>query len=147
MRAFRIACTVGVLALLAAACSSSGAGPVSDGSYVGYASSAGTAPAATLSIAGTSLTVDQGGSSTPYTISDGAAEYTVCGDGGTGTPSPLSGAMTVESIELAEPAIFGDCGITAPDRVTIVDLDSFDDTLGFPFVRWVEFCDTSDDDC
>lgn len=147
MRALRIICAFGALALLAAACSSSGPAAVSDGNYLGYASSAGTAPAATLSITGSSLTVDQGGSSSPYTISDGTAEYTVCGDGGTGTPSPLSGAMAVESIEMAEPAIFGDCGITAPDRVTIVDLDSFDDTLGFPFTRWVEFCDTSDDDC
>jgi hypothetical protein len=49
---------------------------------------------------------------------------------------------------LASPAVVGDCGQTTPKRVTLVDLDSYDEAGGpFKYTRWVEFCDTTDPDC
>ena len=58
----------------------------------------------------------------------------------TGGPVALAGTT------FARPALFGDCGMTRPVRVTVVDLDSTTPTGTFGFTRWVEFCDTKDPD-
>lgn len=104
---------------------------VSDGSYAYLASSApGNAPAALLTIDGDTLTL---------TGEAGAVTTT------TGEPAT---PLTIGSVHLAAPALFGDCGQTTPKRVTLVDLDSYDEAGGpFGFTRWVELCDTSDADC
>ena len=52
----------------------------------------------------------------------------------------------IGDLELAEPAIFGDCGEARPIRVTVVDLSAVGDGQ-FPFQRWAEFCDIADADC
>ena len=38
--------------------------------------------------------------------------------------------LTVGSVALSAPAIFGDCGQTTPKRLTLVDLDSYDELAG-----------------
>ena len=49
-------------------------------------------------------------------------------------------------VRLEAPAVFGDCGVTTPVRVTIVDLDAPGEGRP-PYARWVEFCLAADSDC
>jgi hypothetical protein len=144
---------VGSLAVVLAGCSSSGesAGgpaPVTDGSYAFLASSTGRTGSATLAISGTQLTLAQGGAATSGTIGAAAPEAVLCPPSGKGQPLQVDGALAVGELALAAPAIFGDCGQAKPKRVTVVDLDSYDEAAGpFGYTRWVEFCDTTDPDC
>jgi hypothetical protein len=142
----------GALVLLAG-CSSSGQSadgpqPVADGSYAFLASSAGGTGSATLEISGNQVTLAQDGSSTTGTMGAVATEAVLCPPSGKGQPVELDASLTVGELALAAPAIFGDCGGVTPKRVTVVDLDSYDEGAGpFSYTRWVEFCDTTDPDC
>jgi hypothetical protein len=128
---------------------SSGPAPISDGAYAYLASSAGGgAQAATLTIAGGTLTLTGDAGPVTATIGEPATEAVLCPPSGKGQPAEVGAALTVGSVSLASPAIFGDCGQTTPKRVTLVDLDSYDEAGGpLKFTRWMEFCDTSDPDC
>jgi major membrane immunogen (membrane-anchored lipoprotein) len=139
---------VGVaLALVLTACGSSGPGAIADGSYKAYAVSSGATPDAMLVIEGSSVTLTQDGTQSDFTMTDGTTEYTVCGTDGSGTPSPLGADMTVGDVDMVNPAIYGDCGQTSPNRVTVVDLDSALGSGGIGFASWAEFCDVNDSDC
>jgi hypothetical protein len=129
--------------------SSGGPATVSDGAYTYLASSAGGgAQAATLTIAGGTLTLTGNGGPVTATIGEPATQAVLCPPSGKGQPGTLGTPMAVGSVALSSPAIFGDCGQTTPKRVTLVDLDSYDKAAGpFGFTRWVEFCDTTDPDC
>lgn len=59
---------------------------------------------------------------------------------------PLDIPLSVGEVDLGSPAVYGDCGQTSPERVTLVDLESRADTLP-PFSSWVEFCLGSEPDC
>ena len=146
-----VACT----ALAIAGCggsddsSSGGPGDVSDGAYAFLASSAGgSEPATTLTVAGDTLTLTVDAGPVTATIGEPAAEAVLCPPSGKGQPATLGTPLTLGSIALASPGIFGDCGQTTPKRVTLVDLDSYDEAAGpFKYTRWVEFCDTTESDC
>jgi len=73
-------------------------------------------------------------------------EYVLCPPDGKGSPRPLGTPVEVGGVQLASPALFGDCGQAKPVRVTLVDLDATTDGA-FPFQIWAEFCDTKDPDC
>lgn len=122
---------------------------VSDGSYAYLASSApGNAPAALLTIDGDTLTLTGEAGAVTTTTGEPAAPAILCPPSGTGRPATVGTPLTIGSVHLAAPALFGDCGQTTPKRVTLVDLDSYDEAGGpFGFTRWVELCDTSDADC
>ena len=146
-----MASTVLALAGCGGSDSSTSGGPaaISDGAYAYLASSAGGgAQAATLTIDGDSLSLTGDAAPVTATIGEPAAEAVLCPPSGKGQPSTLGTPLTVGSVALASPAIFGDCGQTTPKRVTLVDLDSYDEAAGpFKYTRWVEFCDTTDPDC
>lgn len=128
--------------------SAGGPAPVGDGSYAFLASSAGGTGPATLDIAGQELTLTQAGASTKGTIGEAAPETVLCPPAGKGQPLRVDASLSVGTVELAAPAIFGDCGQVTPKRVTVVDLNSFDTAAGpFGYARWVEFCSTGDPDC
>ncbi len=55
--------------------------------------------------------------------------------------------MTVGDLTLVAPAMFGDCGDSAPELVTVVDLDSATESGPLPFSRWIEFCNVESADC
>lgn len=128
---------------------SGGPAEVTDGAYVSLASSAGGgAEDVGLDIGGDSITLRQDSGTTTATIGEPAAEAILCPPSGKGRPRQIDTPLTVGSVALASPAIFGDCGQTAPRRVTLVDLDSYDESAGpAAFTRWVELCDTTDPDC
>jgi len=121
----------------------------SDGSYTYLAESAsGGAPSAALEINGTGITLTQETGTTTATIGDPAQEEILCPPSGKGRPLTITAPLTIGTVALTSPAIFGDCGLVKPTRVTVIDLDSFDKAGGpFGFTRWVEFCDTTDPDC
>lgn len=122
---------------------------VSDGAYAYLASSAGgSAPAVSLTIAGDAITLTGDTGPVTATIGEPATEAVLCPPSGKGQPAKVGTALNVGSVALASPAIFGDCGQTTPMRVTLVDLDSYDEAGGpYKYTRWVEFCDTTDPDC
>ena len=127
---------------------SDGPGPVIDGSYTFLASSAGGTPSATLEVSGQELTLAEDTTTTNATVGAAAAEAVLCPPSGAGQPQPIDTPLTVGGISLAAPAIFGDCGQVTPRRVTLIDLDSYDEAGGpFGYKRWVEFCDIADPDC
>lgn len=140
------------VALVAAAalggCQDSSPAPHGDGDHRLYAtSSGGGVPDASLAIEGPDVTLAQGTSIAEYTIGSPAEAVTLCPPNGTGSPIRLDGGpMTIGDLEIQSPALFGDCGHTRPVRVTVVDLESFDE-FEFPFARWAEFCDITDPDC
>ena len=133
-------------ALALGACGSSSIG-VQDGEYRSFASSESSTPEATMVIDGSSLTLTGDGTTTQATIADSGSSSVVCPPDSSAEVLPLDGAVTIGAISVARPGIFGDCGITTPVRVTIVDLDSETTTGGFPFTRWFEMCDVTDPDC
>ena len=138
---------VPVMAAVIAACGGGGPDSVGDGEYTFYASS-GTAPSgATAVVSGDDITFTVDGSDTVATLGDETAEFTLCPPDTTGTAQALGVSLTVGSVEIADAAVFGDCGTTSPSRITVVDIAAIDESLQFPFVNWVEFCDTSDEDC
>ncbi len=136
-----------LIALVVSACTSSAPDDLVDGVYRGFASSDGDAPEATLVIEGDIVTITEDDATSVYTITAGTEQYVVCPDEVKGVPSLLDASLAVGDVALLEPAIFGDCGGVRPMRVTLMDLTSREDRLAFPFTRWVEFCDVTDDDC
>jgi hypothetical protein len=128
--------------------SAGGPAAVGDGSYAFLASSAAGPASATLDIAGQELTLTEAGTATTGTIGEAAPEVVLCPPSGRGQPLRVDAALSVATVTLSSPAVFGDCGQVTPKRVTIVDLDSLDEAAGpLAYTRWVEFCDTSDPDC
>ena len=141
---------IAAFALMMAGCSSSSPDAVSDGEYRTYATSESTGenPPVALTISGDDATFAIDGETLSVTIGDAGAEYLVCPPGTKGSVRPLGGTVTLGSLILTQPAIFGDCGVTSPKRVTIVDLDGVNaDSWPFPFSRWIEMCDVTDSDC
>ena len=141
--------------LLLAGCSggsdgdSQGPAAVADGSYQLLATSASQERDATVSveITGDSVVLAQGSSTVEGTLGQPVAtEYVLCPPDGKGSPRPLGTPVEVGGVQLASPALFGDCGQTKPVRVTLVDLDATTEAA-FPFQNWAEFCDTKDPDC
>ena len=137
-------------AALALTACQSGPSAVASGDYRGYAASAevGEVPPVTLTIDGSTLTFGENDVLTTAELGAGGDEYVVCPPSGSGYPALLGPPLSLGPVTFDSPAIIGDCGVTAPVRVTVVDLTSVDDEQGlFPFTRWVEFCDTTDPDC
>lgn len=120
-----------------------------DGSYSAYASSqTGALPDSTLEITRNEVVILEERGSVQVARSDGETSYLLCPPSGRGTPEPLDQSVTVGGETFTSPALFGDCGVTSPRRVTLIDLDSFDGgETAFPFTRWIEFCDVTDSDC
>jgi hypothetical protein len=137
-----------VLAL--SACAASGPAEVESGQYRLLATSnpSGGVPAdVSLIVDGDALTLVSGADKAHYTLGDAGEEFTLCPPSGSGTARPLDAPLTLGRLQLAQPAVFGDCGTTAPMRITVVDLASVDEANRFPFARWAEFCDTVDPSC
>ncbi len=133
-------------------CGSGGSGgpaDVADGTYRLYATSDGPSvdadSAPVLEIGGETVRLSDGDQSA--TLGDPAEDWVLCPPSGQGAPVRLDTALTVGDLVISSPALFGDCGATRPERVTVVDLDSVDTDLAFPFERWAEFCDVDDVDC
>jgi hypothetical protein len=141
--------------LLLAGCSggsdgdSQGPAAIADGSYQLLATSTSQEPDATVSlqITGDSVVLTQGSGTVEGNLGQpGTTEYVLCPPDGKGSPRPLGTPVDVGGVQLASPALFGDCGQTKPVRVTLVDLDATTEDA-FPFQNWAEFCDTKDPDC
>lgn len=138
---------IAAIALLAAACGGSSPSRPADGTYTGYAASDGSVPAGTLLVDGESYVLDIGGSSQEGRLTESDTQYVVCPPDGEATVEQMGAALTIGDLTFTTPAVFGDCGETAPVRVTIVDVATADMDMAFPFITWVELCDTTDPDC
>jgi hypothetical protein len=104
-------------------------------------------PTVQLQITGDTIVLTQGAGTVQGTLGPaGSEEYVLCPPDGTGSPRPLESPIEVDGVQMASPALFGDCGQTTPVRVTLVDLTATTDQV-FPFQTWAEFCDTTDPDC
>jgi hypothetical protein len=128
------------------------AGPASirDGSYRLYATSESTqvdSAAATLEITGPDVVLVQDDVEWHTSLGEPAQRRVVCPPGGRGTPVAIEGTARVGNLTFTSPALIGDCRRSSPARVTLVDLDSVDTGMRFPFTRWAEFCDVADPDC
>lgn len=135
------------LALAVAACGGTSA-EITDGSYRTFAAADGAGPDLSLDVDGDALTFTGPGGTTEATLGESAGSYPVCGPDQDAPVLRVGTPVMVGDDEWADPGLFGDCGITSPVRVTLVDLDSLDDSLGVvPFARWVELCDLADPDC
>ncbi len=135
-----------------AACGGGDAGPaaVTDGTYSLMAVSAGgapTSPRPSLTIAGNTVQISTSTGPVQATSTPTSTTYTLCPPNGKGAPLALSTPVTVNGTLYVRPALFGDCGVTKPVRVTLIDLDSTTSTSALPFSRWAEFCYTTDPDC
>lgn len=139
------------LAVVVVGLSACQAGPpeVEDGEYRFFASSESAQhPDATLRVKGESVTLSVDDVESVTTLARGDEEYTICPDSRDGRPQTLTNPVALGDTHFAAPAVFGDCGVTKPARVTLVDLDSIDDDGSLPaFTRWAEFCDVTDPDC
>lgn len=144
-----------VLAIALGACSGSsqaeaqGPAALSDGTYrlLATSTSQDPDPTVTMQITGTTVELTQGTGSVQATLGQaGSDEHTLCPPNGTGSPQPLGSPVEVDGVQMTDPALFGDCGQTAPVRVTLVDLSATTDEA-FPFQNWAEFCDITDPDC
>jgi hypothetical protein len=134
--------------LLVAACGGGGTAEITDGSYRAFAIAEGAVPDLTPAIAGETLTFTAPGVTTEASLGDRAGSYPVCGTDRENDVISLDNSVVVGDVEYPNPGVFGDCGLTASVRVTLVDLDSFVDGSGVvPFARWVELCDVGDSDC
>ena len=124
---------------------------IANGTYRAMAASGEltTTPDATLTVDGGQFIFSTaGGVDIATTATPGTEQFVVCPPDATGKPDLLGPTVTVGGVAFAEPAVFGDCGQTKPERITVVDLASARVDGGpFPFTRWIEFCDTSDPDC
>lgn len=141
----------GLAVLLISGCSSAtGPAEVSPGEYRLLATSSGPVSTqdAGLVIAGVDLTFTEGSEVTSTSLGPATASYTLCPPSGTGSAESLTDSVVVDGVQLSHPAVFGDCGVTKPVRITIVDIDSIGAGAGqFPFTRWAEYCAVSDPDC
>jgi hypothetical protein len=144
----RIIPLVLVLSLVVSACGGTSAAEISDGSFRAFAVADGEVPDLSLSIDGDVLSFSSSGEDVEATLAADGDTYPVCGTDREDEVFEVGTTITVGDAEYTSPGLFGDCGVTTPVRVTLVDLDSFDDDLGVvPFARWVELCDTTDPDC
>ena len=135
------------MALLLAACQG-GPVDVADGQYRAYAWSGTTDPQASIVVDGDQMVVTTGAGDETLTIGDPGNSYVLCPPDTSGRPLLLRGVLTVGDLTLQQPAVFGDCGVTSPSRITLIDMTSYDPSQGpFPFTEWVEFCDIRDADC
>ena len=136
-------------AVLLAGCQQSGPEDVNAGEYLFYASSSGSGlPDGALTVEDSSILLTQGTELTNVAMGQSRESYVLCPPSGEAEPTPLVGTLTIGDMGLTSPALFGDCGEVRPIRVTIVDLDSFDEAAGgLPFTRWAEFCEATDPDC
>ena len=138
-----------VVVLAVAACQS-GPADVASGDYRAFAASSeiGAVPPVTLTVDGTALTFGELDMLNARELGQGGEEVVVCPPDVRGVPASLGEPFSLGSTTFEDPAIVGDCGVTSPRRVTVVDLASADGSVApFPFTRWVEFCDTTDPDC
>lgn len=146
MQSLRVLVVV-IGALVLGACQS-GPSAVGDGSYRAFAvAGGGTPPAVTMEIQESSVLIAEDGTVVELTIGAALGDYTLCPPRGDGALMPLNGSIDLGTIQFDNPAIFGDCGETSPERVTLVDLDSNAEGALPPFVDWLEFCDVKDPDC
>lgn len=146
--------TLGVGALTAALLLLAGcqASPqaVAPGEYNLFATSEMTSPAADarLAVKDQVVTIESGSNTWESTLGAPSQSVVLCPPSGPGAPATLGAPLTLGDLQLTRPAIFGDCGQTKPIRVTVVDLDSYNNgETRFPFTRWAEFCKTTDPDC
>ncbi len=149
-RVARLATAGTLAAILLGGCHQSGPESVTDGQYRLYATSTGESqlPDSTLVVADSTVTLTQADEVTEVAKGQPGEEYTLCPPQGDAAPTPLTGPIAVGDLELSNPAIFGDCSEVKPARVTVIDLDSFEEGAGgLPFARWAEFCNTADPDC
>ena len=140
---------VALAALILAGCQQSKPEAVDSGEYRFLASSSGSdLPNSVLAVAESSVTLTQGTEVTRAAMGQPGESYIVCPPSLEAAPIPLMGSLTVGDMQLASPALFGDCGDVRPVRVTLIDLDSYDEGAGgLPFTRWAEFCGITDPDC
>ncbi len=104
--------------------------------------------AAELAVTDTTVALTADGSTTSADLGAATSSYTLCAPSGKGTATELSAPLSINGTDFSHPAIYGDCGQTKPVRVTIIDLDSYNnDATKLPFARWAEFCNTTDPDC
>ena len=144
--------SAGLLAvsILALAACQSGPADVASGDYRAFAASSeiGEVPPVTLTVDGAALTFGELDMLNARELGQGGEEVVVCPPDGRGSPASLGEPLSLGTTTFEAPAIVGDCGATAPRRVTVIDLASAEQDAGpFPFTRWVEFCDTTDPDC
>lgn len=141
------AAAVLALALTAAGCGTQGPAPARDGTYRLLATSTGDPPDGSAAvIADGTLTLVTSAGTTIATLGEKAPRAVLCPDERTGQPVRLAARLAVAGVEFTSPAVFGDCGVTSPSRITVVDLDAPADSLP-AFRRWAEFCLTADPDC
>lgn len=143
MKLLRVA--LGLLVIVACG---SGPDPVGDGTYSFFAGSGiEDASGTDVEISGDEMNIVADGTTTRATISAGDETYTLCPDDVEGQPELIDGDVQIGGVTFADPAVFGDCGVTAPPRITIVDLDSVDEEALPLFTVWAEFCSIADPDC
>jgi hypothetical protein len=136
------------VSLVATACGGASGAEISDGTYRAFAVAEGEVPDAELSIDGQSLALMGANRTIEMTLEADGESYPVCGTDRDDDVFALGTAVTVGDVDYTRAGLFGDCGVTTPVRVTLVDLESYDETLGVvPFARWAEFCDVTDPDC
>lgn len=148
----RVWLVAAVVLLLAAGCADdSSPAQVQDGSYRLFATSESATIDATgapgLLIDADTVSLTDGADTSTVVLGEPTEQRVVCPPSGEGSPLSLDAALSVDGVTLTRPALFGDCGQTTPVRVTLVDLESTDTSLRFPFTRWAEFCDVTDPDC
>lgn len=139
---------LGVLPLLAA-CSSGPAEP-GNGEYRAFAAAAGLpgAPGASVAISDGAAEVTADGATSRSALTERSLDQVLCPPDAKGSAWTLDAGIVIGGIAFEEPAIIGDCGTSAPVRITLVDLASGSESVRpFPFTRWIEFCDVSDPDC
>jgi hypothetical protein len=144
--------TAAVVLLLAAGCADDvSPAQVQDGSYRLFATSESTsvdaAGASELLIDADTVSLTDGANTSTVVLGEPTDERVVCPPSGEGSPLSMDVPLSVDGVTFTRPALFGDCGQTTPVRVTLVDLESTDTSLRFPFTRWAEFCDVTDPDC
>jgi len=144
----RYAPAILVVSLVAAACGGTSGAEISDGTYRAFAVAEGEVPDAELSIDGQSLVLTGANGAIQMTLETDGESYAVCGTDRDDDVFAVGTAVTVGEVDYNRAGLFGDCGVTTPVRVTLVDLESYDEMLGVvPFARWVELCDVTDPDC
>ncbi len=145
LRYLRLA-TVATLALTAiTACGPARPAPLADGRYRLMATSSGPVADLTLTLSGSSLLVS--GDSTARHLTGEQRTATVCPGADGGDVFVIDRAVALGDLDLRTPGLFGDCGVTRPRRVTLVDLSSARPGEAPPYAVWAEFCDVTDPDC
>jgi hypothetical protein len=142
--------TIALAALTGLTGCQSGPAEIADGSYQLLATSTATTAEAsqTAEIDGSTITLHTTSGDATATMGSPGSDFVLCPPNGRGRPVRLGNdALTVDRVILTRPAIFGSCGSTTPERITLVDLDGVDGGMRFPFTRWAEFCLTGSKDC